>query len=435
MTQARLIRSVTPSGRLVTIADEESAQLLEEDQIPGVPTSTTLVLNRPKVLNALTEEMFNALYNRISYIDSETRIRTIVLKSRGRPGRAFCAGGDVRSIAQVGRGSDAGDFRRAYRMFRMEYQLNALLGALKQSAVIPIMDGIVMGGGAGLCIHGKWRVATERTVFAMPEAVIGLHPDIGSSYVFSRLSIPGLGAYLALSGARLSGLELVTSGIATHLVRSDDLETLEKAVLVQDADVGAILDSFDVQKDETKSKNQSNDSGKNEKYSTVFPCSEVLDKCFGQASCVEDVIRALETFIKSKREITEKESTDNVAFAKKALEKLNAGSPMSLKVAWEMLQRAKTLTLNECLKLEFRLTVRLISRNDFFNGVQSALITKDYNPKWEPPSLAEVSEQDVQNIFRDLKDDLGIEELNLDRIGGHSEGDSLNDDPHNRPKL
>lgn len=434
MAQARLVRSVTPSGSLVTIPDEESAQLLEEDQIPAVPTSTTLVLNRPKVLNALTDEMFYALYNRISYIDSETRIRTIVLKSRGRPGRAFCAGGDVRSIAQVGHVSDAGDFGRAYQMFRMEYQLNALLGALKQSAVVPLMDGIVMGGGAGLCIHGKWRVVTERTVFAMPEAIIGLHPDIGSPYVFARLSIPGLGAYLALTGGRLSGLELVTSGIATHLVRSNDLEAIEKAVLAQDADVGAVLDSFDVRKDEANIENQRNDSIKNGEYSTAFPCSDVLEKCFAQASCVEDIVSALETYIKSKRESSGKETADNVAFAKKALEKLNAGSPMSLKVAWEMLQRAKTLTLNECLKLEFRLTVRMITRNDFFNGVQSALVTKDHNPKWEPPSLVEVSAQDVQNLFRDLKDDLGIEELNLDGKSGYSEGDSLND-PHSRPKL
>lgn len=402
--QNTVIRSVSPSGQLLLPQDGD-CPILEESRIPPTPAATTLILNRPDVLNALTLRMFCALYNRISYIEHHTKIKTILLKGRGR---AFCAGGDVRHFHSIGR-NGSGDLRTVDHVFRSEYRLISLLAtALRRVSVVALLDGIVMGGGAGLSIHGRWRVATENSVFAMPECAIGLYPDIAALYVLSRIHYPGLGIYLTLTGGRLTGRQLVETGIATHFVSSHRLDSLECALLEgklqTDEDVGAVLNHFsnEIENDEEEAKRRKQ----------AIPSGLFVMRKFFTNDSVEAIIQALDDFLTtgSRQDIDK----DDILFARDALERISAGAPLSLKVSWEMFQRAKVLTLNECLKLEFRLTVRFIRRPDFYEGVRSALVTRDRRPKWDPVSLQDVSTSDVEIMFRPLINDVSIDELDLD---------------------
>lgn len=206
--------------------ENEPEILAEELGIVG-----RMTLNRPKALNALTCSMVEDMAAILREWESKPSIGVVLLKGSGD--RAFCAGGDVKAVVQLGR---KGDYETALRFFRSEYQLNYAIASLSKPYVA-LIDGITMGGGAGVSIHGKYRVATEKTVFAMPECAIGLMPDIGASYFLTRLLRPPLGLYLALTGARLKGIDVMHAGLATHYVPTHLLGRLEKAVL--GLDIGA----------------------------------------------------------------------------------------------------------------------------------------------------------------------------------------------------
>jgi 3-hydroxyisobutyryl-CoA hydrolase len=184
-----------------------------------------LILNRPKALNALTCGMVEDMAAILGEWESNPSVGAILIKGSGD--RAFCAGGDVKAVVQLGR---KGEYETALRFFRSEYRLNYAIGSLVKP-YIALIDGITMGGGAGVSVHGKFRVATEKTVFAMPECAIGLMPDIGASYFLPRLLHGLLGLYLALTGARLKGIDVLRAGLATHYVPSHLLGSLENAIL------------------------------------------------------------------------------------------------------------------------------------------------------------------------------------------------------------
>lgn len=392
-----LARAVMPSGKLVLQVGTD-APILEETTMPMHKT-TTLLLNRSHALHSLTMEMCAALYNRLRHIDRHTNLTCVILRSTGPTGRAFCAGGDVRTLHDVG--SVQRNYELIDKFFRTEYRLNSLLASLRRVGVVSILDGIVMGGGVGLSIHGRWRVATENSIFAMPECAIGLHPDVGASKILSQLPHPGLGPYLAVTGARLTGQQLVKTGIATHFVRSHALPPLLKELtsfdLHDDTEIGKILDAH------------GNDGSS---LSGPLPSNiGIIEKCFTQSS-VEEVILKL-------TEIATSDPSEDARFASDVLKMIRAGSPTSVKLAWDMVRRAPSLTVDECLKMEFRLTARLTRRHDFYAGVRSALITKDKAPQWKPASLNEVSDFDVASMFEPLEKDLKIDELELN----HSDPD------------
>lgn len=406
-TSTTITRAVTPAGKLVMFSDP-GASVLEESAVP--PSKTiSLILNRPRSLHSLTLDMCAALYNRIRHVEHKTKVTCVVLRSTGPTGRAFCAGGDVRTLHAMTK--ESGDYEAIDTFFRTEYRLNSFLASLRRAAVVAIIDGVVMGGGVGLSAHGRWRVATENSMFAMPECMIGLHPDVGASKVLSGLQYPGLGAYLALTGARLIGRQLVATGIATHFVQSHNLPSLLDALtrgnLQNAAEIASQLEAYG---DEKGSAQSALPSGLN-----------VMKKCFTRES-VKEVMQTL-------TEIATTADEDDAKFAKEALRMIRAGSPTSVKVAWAMLHRAKSLTVDECLKMEFRLTARLVRRDDLYAGVQSALITKDRNPKWKPASLDEISDDDVINMFKPLKDDIGIGELELDHLEESEDSTPFNPQP------
>lgn len=379
-----ITRAVTHSGEAVTPIGKE-CYVLEQTRVPETYT-TTLLLNRPKALHALTRDMCLSLYHRLHYLDRETDTRCIVLRSTGPEGRSFCAGGDVRAFHEASKNAE--DYANGDQMFRAEYRLNSLLSQMKHASVVAIMDGVTMGGGIGLAVHGQWRVATERTTLAMPECILGLQPDVGVCYVFPRLPKPGLGAYLALTGARIGGQDAVASGIATHFVPSERLPDLITDLESNGVEAQSTLERYAVH------------------ISKEFPCESVVAKCFEQDS-LQDVISSLEAVVNNP-------DMDEAEFASNTLRQIQAGCPMALKVVWEGLKRGKEAgCLDDWLKLEFRIASRMIRRVDFASGVRSVLITKDRLPSWQPPHLDDLSDQEVEAMFEPFEPEAGVEDIDL----------------------
>jgi enoyl-CoA hydratase/carnithine racemase len=312
--------------------------------VKRIGSAALVQLNRPKALNALNLGMIETLTSAYHGFVREG-VKLIVLEGAG--GKAFCAGGDVRAIWEDKSGATGRDF------FVKEYRLNYLIGSLSIPHVA-LIHGIVMGGGVGVSVHGKYRVATEKTVFAMPETAIGLFPDVGGSIFLPRL--PGhLGAYLGLTGARLKGYETVTAGIATHYVNSEKLEQLKEALLARGP---AALEEF----------------GERHSDEAVAELRRGVDRAFAHDT-VEEIIRALER--------------DGSPWARATLETLRKVSPTSLKVTLRMLREAPK-DREGCFRLEHRLSSHFLAQKDFYEGVRALLVDKTNDAKWSPATLGEV---------------------------------------------
>ena len=300
----------------------------------SVNNKGVIILNRPKALNALNLPMVRKIYPTLKKWEQE---KTMVL-IKGTGEKAFCAGGDVRALAEAGlKGNHIGK-----TFFKEEYTLNGLIGTYC-IPYVALIDGITMGGGVGLSVHGPFRVATERTVFAMPETTIGLFSDVGGSYFLSRLG-GKLGLYLALTGHRLKGLDVLKAGVATHYCESSKLSELEKKLLEcknPDTDVRDILDKI------TK-------ESKVDNYEfSLKPHLEQIDHCFS-APTMEEIVKRLEK--------------DGSEWAKKTLEILSKVSPTSCKVIKKELEEGATKSLQECLAMEYRLGSHFCDRLEFYEG-------------------------------------------------------------------
>lgn len=215
---------------MATIAQPSTNLVLSEE----INDKGVLTLNRPKALNAVNYEMVEKVHFQLSQWQKTKSL--ILIKGAGE--KSFCAGGDVRSIVE------ANDPSLGRNFFRTEYITNHMIGTLK-IPYVALIDGITMGGGVGMSVHGKYRVATEKTLFAMPETAIGLFPDVGGSYFLPRLS-GKLGLYLALTGARLKGKDVLNVGVATHYCDSSKIPEVENAILqLKNAnDVDILLDKL-----------------------------------------------------------------------------------------------------------------------------------------------------------------------------------------------
>ena len=358
-----------------------------------------ILLNNPKPLHALTLEMVHCLEDLLPQWLADDSMGAILVKSEGS--KAFCAGGDVKSIGVAGASDGEGkpgllsaDF------FRHEYRVNHMLATSKKPQ-ISIWDGIVMGGGVGISVHGKYRVATENTVFAMPETRIGLFPDVGSMYWMPRLLQPSVAVFLALTGHRLYASDLLHAGVATHYVHSSQLGDLEDALttatealkpseILQDV-VAPVLMSF-----HREPLIRSNDSWLAREQANIDKGFGVLDD---RSKGVEDILGNLERM----------EGSFGEDFRKKLLEM----SPVSLKVTLEGLRRgARTLDIGDDLQMEYRMSQGCMRPgSDFFEGIRAALIDKDGNPQWNPPTLEAVSEEMVESYFRPIDHEWEIPEL------------------------
>jgi enoyl-CoA hydratase len=326
-----------------------------------------ITLNRPQALNALSHEMCRVLHAQLAEWARDDAVGLVIIDGAG--GRAFCAGGDVRALyADWQAGGQA-----RFGFYRDEYRLNAFIKRYPKPYVA-LVDGIVMGGGVGISIHGSHRVATERTVFAMPETGIGLFPDVGGTYFLPRL--PGdLGLFLGLTGHRLKAADCLYAGLADSVVPSERLPDLIEALGGAAAadDVTELLHRF----------------AEPPQPASLPALRAEIDDCFGESS-VERILSELE------RHDTE--------FAQDTAAILRQKSPTSLKVTLRQLRAGRHLGFEDCMRLEYRLACRFMQAQDFFEGVRAVVIDKDNEPAWRPDSLEAVSEAAVAAYFAPLPD-------------------------------
>uniref|UniRef100_A0A8C9VLA5 3-hydroxyisobutyryl-CoA hydrolase n=1 Tax=Scleropages formosus TaxID=113540 RepID=A0A8C9VLA5_SCLFO len=338
-----------------------------------------ITLNRPKALNALNLSMIRHIYPQLKKWEKDPETDLVVIKGAG--GKAFCAGGDIRAVTDAGKTGDS----LAQDFFREEYILNNAIGTFKKPYVA-LIEGITMGGGVGLSVHGRFRVATEKTLFAMPETAIGLFPDVGGGYFLPRLQ-GKLGLFLALTGFRLKGRDVQRAGVATHFVESQKISALEEDLVNLKSpsfdDVGAVLDSY---------QNQLLLHTLEKPVILTPDSSHLFCWCHRlfEASSVEGIQENLKQ--------------DGSAFAQKQAETLAKMSPASLKITFRQLQAGATMSLQDVLVMEYRLSQACMVRRgkDFYEGVRAVLIDKDQNPRWQPSSLKDVTEQFVDSCFAPL---------------------------------
>jgi enoyl-CoA hydratase len=331
-----------------------------------------ITLNRPKALNALSLEMIRAITPALKAAATDPAVKFVLIEGTGE--RAFCAGGDVRAVALATKdptSSLPSDF------FREEYTLNHLIHTFPKP-FIALLQGICMGGGVGLSVHGSHRVVAENNLtFAMPETGIGLFPDVGATWMLTRC--PGAtGMYLALTGARLGSADAYYIGYATHIVRDQDFADVRAALLTaQPVDrpaVDAVLASF---------------MRRVLSVAPLAPHRPAIDRCFGLGS-VEAILAALRI--------------EATAWGEQQREILATKSPTSLKVTFEQIAGGKGLTIAAVLQREFRMTQRFMASGEFYEGIRALLIDKDGKPSWNPANLDAVSDKHVADYFLPLSD-------------------------------
>lgn len=330
-----------------------------------------VTLNRPQALNAATDTMVRQLAKQLYLWENDSAINRVVLKAAGE--RAFCAGGDIRALYEQ---YQAGDVEKSIAFWREEYTLNHRIKHYPKPYV-SLIDGIVMGGGVGLSVHGTYRVAGDRYSFAYPEVGIGFFPDVGATYVLPRL--PGkIGMWIGLTGLRVNAEDGVYCGLATHRVASAQFPELERA-LTTDESVPEILDTF-------ASKRQKG------RLEDDHP---LIDRIFSLSS-VEEILAALDG------EMSEE--------AAKLARAIRQKSPVSLKIAFEQVQRGGALDFAEAMQTEFRIVNRVAREPEFYEGIRAVVIDKDNAPKWNPQALEAVSRERVESYFAPLPE---REELRL----------------------
>jgi enoyl-CoA hydratase len=326
-------------------------------------------------MNAITHNMVRALAAKlVAWAEDESVNRVIVTASTER---AFCAGGDIRALHDLGKSGRAGE---ALQFWRDEYTLNALIKRYPKP-YISLIDGIVMGGGVGLTIHGSHRIAGDRFQFAMPEVGIGFFPDVGATWFLPHM--PGeVGTYCALSGERMKKGDALVAGIATHYVPSIRFPELLSA-LTEVSPVENVLLSF----------------AEKLGIGQIAVHRNAIDRLFA-GDRVEDLLTALD------REAITRSAEGGWAGATSAL--IRGKSPTSLKIALAQIRRAKHWTFNDCMKAEFRIVSRVIEGHDFYEGVRAVIIDKDNAPRWYPASLKEVSDADVDRYFAPVAQELDL---------------------------
>jgi 3-hydroxyisobutyryl-CoA hydrolase len=376
-----------------------------------------LELNNPSGFNAINLDMVRSMNSALSnFCISPTMKATLLIgrpyvNSRGETRPVFCAGGDVKSLYRCATGKadtdtdasseESNSHRHGYGtkgiitadFFREEYALNHAIATQYERTKIPqisIWDGITMGGGVGVSIHGTYRVATENTIFAMPETSIGFFPDVGGLWFLSRFDKEhqGIGMYLALTGWKLTGTECTHYGLSTHYVPSKKLTAMYKdlvEVTIDDTNVSVrdLLDQYnDVVEIEGKIKT-----------SQLVHNEESIHRSFYGKESVEEIVASLM-----------EETTDSFSIA--TLKTLQSRSPTSLKVTFEGMRRASQMdNIGECLRMEFCLSQAFMRPgSDFYEGIRAVLVDKDNQPKWNPSTLEDISKEQVESFFASLGD-------------------------------
>ena len=326
-----------------------------------------ITLNRPKALNALTLSMVREIHPQLKKWENDSSVKNILIKAEGE--KAFCAGGDIRALHDWGKNND----EKAVGFYREEYILNQYIKRYPKP-YISLVNGIVMGGGVGLSVHGSHRIAGENYSFAMPETGIGLFPDVGGSFFLPRLSFEA-GTYLALTGNRIKAADAIFLGTATNFIKSENFSNLINDLSKEENDPKNIIEKYSVEPGESEFKE----------------ISQFCNKIFN-ADTVEKIIENL--------------IEENSDLSKKILSIIEQKSPTSLKVALKSLRLGKNISFEECMQMEFRMVNKVMNDHDFYEGVRALIIDKDNNPSWKPSNISEVEESFVDKFFSSLDDDL-----------------------------
>lgn len=321
-------------------------------------------LNRPKAIHALNTGMCVAILDALIAWRDDTAVEAVMIDHA--EGRGFCAGGDIRMIAESG----AGDGSAARDFFRVEYRMNHALFTYAKP-VVAFMDGITMGGGVGISQPAKYRVATENTKLAMPETGIGLFPDVGGGWYLSRLA-GRTGQYLALTGHRLDGAECVALGLASHYLHSGALDEAKARIIADPQATDAVLDALSSPPPDAR----------------ILAHRGAIDRLFA-SDRLEDVLAALEG--------------DGGEWAAQQLATLGTKSPQTMKVSLKLLLDGKAMpTFEDEMRQEFAVASHVVQRHDFVEGVRAVIVDKDNAPKWNPPTAEEVSDHLIDQIFAPL---------------------------------
>ncbi|KAF9660602.1 hypothetical protein SADUNF_SadunfUnG0006200 [Salix dunnii] len=381
--------------------DKDVDQVLFE----GNSSVKRVILNRPQKLNSLNYHMICQMIKELKAFEADPKVKIVILKGNGK---AFCAGGDVlasytcqvagenhllRKFKVIGKCliplmfislDEAGHWSYGTNFYKKQVMLDYLV-ATYGKPVVAIIDGIVMGGGAGLSLQATFRIVTENTVFAMPETAIGHFADVGSSYFLSRL--PGFyGEYLGLTGAKIRGAEMVECGLATHFMLAKDVPLLETALDEVTSDTKTISEII------SKFTHKST-----VKQHGAYSRLEIINKCFSRTT-VEEILSSLESEAKTK---SEKWILDAINWIKSAC-------PTSLKISLRSIREGRTKELEQCLIQECTIVCHIVRRtvsNDFYEGVRAILLDKDKNPKWEPSKLELVTDEMVDRYFSRVDED------------------------------
>ncbi len=318
-----------------------------------------MTLNRPKVLNALNLQMIRTIRIALDTWEDDHHVKCVIVEGAGD--KAFCAGGDVRAMRQK---AITGHYDEALTFWREEYQLNSRIFHYTKP-YIALLDGIVMGGGAGLSLHGRYRVGTHKLVFAMPETGIGLFPDVGVGYVLARLP-HATGEWLALTGERLNLAQSHQLGIITHGVQSTSLHEIRERICGGE-NIDTLLSTFACDHDDTIHETNEN----------------IIRTCFD----APDLLTVLS-------KLTQQAPHD--AFAKQMLDHLKTRCPLSLLITHEHIKRSRQLSFDEVLMMDYRLIAHMVQEPDFHEGVRAVVVDKDQKPRWH----YQLGELDHQHIIK-----------------------------------
>lgn len=316
-----------------------------------------ILLNRPRALNALTHRMSLAIEAALRDWAADDGVAAVIIRQAGD--RAFCAGGDVRQFPEKGAA-----FMRQY--WRDEYRLNALIRRYPKP-YIAFVDGIVMGGGVGVSVHGSHRIVSEHVGFAMPETAIGLVPDVGASYVLPRM-LGEIGLYLGLTGTRLGAADAMAVGFGTHYLLRADLDAVEEELATRAEPVDHLL-------------------GRRHREPGPAPIMAqraAIDRHFGQAT----LARAMESL-----------TTDPGDFAKATLATLAARSPTALALTFRLMRDGRRKSFEDCVRMEWNIVSRMDEHSDFAEGIRALITEKDNKPRWNPSRLDQVEDAVIARYF------------------------------------
>lgn len=327
-------------------------------------------LTRPKALNALTRNMVNAFHRALIAWSTDPDVHCVIVEGEGR---AFCAGGDILAVYHAGRSR-----KPLYEFFADEYRLNAYIRHFAKPYV-SLIDGICMGGGVGISVHGSHRVVTENVVFAMPEVGIGFFPDVGGSAFLPHLP-EHFGTYLALTGNRARQGDCLQSGIATHAIKAEDKERVRRS-LIRTGNPDIALRGKTMNPDyETPEKTR-------DMIGVLFD-SETLGGCLIRLGAA---------------------GVNGNEWAQQILNLIKTRSPTSLHVTFRQIEEGRSLEMDQCMQMEYRILSRMLENHDFYEGVRALLVDKDNAPVWEPAKIEDVTPAMVDAYFAPL----GERELQL----------------------